>query len=223
LQERDPENRLFARQTRSRLPAEMIRDNALALSGLLAKRLGGPSARPYQPDGYYEHLNFPKRTYKPDTGDGQYRRGLYMHWQRQFLHPMLRAFDAPSREECTAQRPVSNTPLAALTLLNDPSFVEAARVFAARILREGGATESQRIGWAWRMVLSRPPSEREAAALARLYRLERQQYESDRTAAARLVRVGLAPQPEGTDAVELAAWTAVGRALLNLNETITRN
>jgi hypothetical protein len=223
LRQRDPENRLFARQSRSRLPAEMIRDNALLVSGLLVERPGGPVARPYQPEGYYDHLNFPKRTYKHDTNAGQYRRGVYMHWQRQYLHPMLAAFDAPTREECTAQRPVSNTPLAALTLLNDPSFLEAARVFAARMIREGGTAEAQRLVWAWREVLSRAPSEREAAALAKLYRQNYQQYNADREAARQLIGVGLAPQPEGIDVADLAAWTAVARALLNLNETITRN
>jgi mono/diheme cytochrome c family protein len=219
----DPDNRLFARQGRFRLPAEMIRDNALAVSGLLVRRLGGPSVRPYQPVGYYAHLNFPKRTYQADTGAGQYRRGLYTHWQRQYLHPMLRAFDAPSREECTAQRPASNTPLQALALLNDPTFVEAARVFAARIVREGGTADTERVRWAWRAMLTRPPADREAAALVGLYRESRRRYDADRAAARELVRVGLTPPPPDVDAVELAAWTAVGRALLNLNETITRN
>jgi Protein of unknown function (DUF1553)/Protein of unknown function (DUF1549)/Planctomycete cytochrome C len=223
LRERDPENRLFARQGRFRLPAEMVRDNALAVSGLLVRRLGGPSDRPYQPDGYYAQLNFPKRTYRADTGDGQYRRGVYVHWQRQYLHPILKAFDAPSREECTARRAVSNTPLAALALLNDPSFVEAARVFAARLVREGGKTEEEQVRWAWRAVLSRSPEEREVAALARLYRQEREQYATDPSAAEKLVCVGLSPRPEDIDVAELAAWTAVARALLNLNETITRN
>ncbi len=219
----DPENRLFARQGRFRLPAEVIRDNALAVSGLLVRKLGGPSARPYQPDGYYAYLNFPKRTYKADTGEGQYRRGLYTHWQRQYLHPMLKAFDAPSREECTARRPVSNTPLQALALLNDTSFVEAARVLAARTVREGGAADADRIRWVWRTVLSRPPTGREADVLARLYRQSLQQYESDRAAAEALLGVGSAPRPAGIDAAELAAWTAVCRTLLNLNETITRD
>jgi hypothetical protein len=222
LRERDPENRLFARQGRFRLPAETIRDSALSVSGLLADRLGGPSAHPYQPDGYYAHLNFPKRTYKADTDANQWRRGVYTHWQRQYLHPMLKAFDAPSREECTAQRPVSNTPLAALALLNDPSFVEAARVLAARIVREGGPTEAARVRWAWRAVLSRAPAESEASALVRLYQASRKQYAGNPAAAKELLRVGLAPPAEG-DAAELAAWTSVARALLNLNETITRN
>src|SRR5438874_3804443 len=155
LHERDPENLLYARQSRHRLAAEMVRDNALAVSGLLVLDVGGPSAKPYQPAGYYRHLNFPAREYKADADARQWRRGVYTHWQRQYLHPMLKAFDAPTREECTAQRPISNTPLAALTLLNDPSFVEAARVLAARLLREGGTTEAERVRWAWRTVLSR--------------------------------------------------------------------
>ncbi len=220
---RDPENRLFARQGRSRVPAEMIRDSALGISGLLVERLGGPSARPYQPDGYYALLNFPRRTYKHDTDDNQYRRGVYVHWQRQFLHPMLRAFDAPSREECTAQRPITNTPLSALTLLNDPTFVEAARVFATRIMKEGGPTEQERARWAWRMVLSRQPLDRETETLLRLYRENLQDYRADAAAAEALLKTGMAPQPPGVDRAELAAWTSVGRALLNLSEAITRN
>jgi len=220
---RDPDNRLFARQGRFRLPAEMIRDNALAVSGLLVERLGGPSARPYQPEGYYALLNFPKRTYVSDTNDSQYRRGVYVHWQRQYLHPMLRAFDAPSREECTAQRPITNTPLAALVLLNDPSFVEAARVLAARILKEGGDNETDRIRWAWRLVLSRTPNEREIAALRRQRAAAAEDYRSAPSAVTQLLKTGMAPIPSGTDAIELAAWTAVARTLLNLGETITRS
>ena len=122
-------------RSRYRLPAEMIRDSALSISDLLVHRYGGGSARPYQPKGYYQHLNFPKRSYKEDVSEGQYRRGVYMHWQRQFLHPMLRAFDAPRREECEPRRPISNTPLAALTLLNDPTFVESARALAMKVIR----------------------------------------------------------------------------------------
>jgi hypothetical protein len=219
----DPDNRLYAGQSRFRLSAEMIRDRALVVSGLLVDRLGGRSVKPYQPDGYYTHLNFPKRTYVADKGLEQYRRGVYTHWQRTYLHPMLKAFDAPSREECTAQRPISNTPLAALVLLNDPSFVECARVFAARIIQEGGTDEAARIRWAWREVLSRQPEEREAAALAKLYQMNAKQYAADPAGAAKLVSVGLAPRPKDVNVVELAAWTSVARVLLNLNESITRN
>jgi hypothetical protein len=222
LRKADPDNRLFTRQASVRLPAELIRDGALAASGLLVRLVGGPSARPYQPAGYYAHLNFPKRTYGHDTGPGQYRRGVYTHWQRQFLHPMLRAFDAPSREECTAQRPVSNTPLQALTMLNDPTFVEAARVLAARVLREAGPGDEARIRRAWRLVLAREPDRRERSALARLLDASRRDYRADPAAARKVVGVGLAALPAEAATVELAAWTALARVLLNLDETITR-
>ncbi|MEO1997067.1 MAG: DUF1553 domain-containing protein, partial [Planctomycetaceae bacterium] len=123
MRNRDPYNLWLARQTRLRLDAEMVRDNALAVSGLLVHRLGGPSVKPYQPPGYWAHLNFPKRAYKHDQGENQYRRGLYTYWCRTFLHPSMRAFDAPTREECAVERPQSNNPLQALVLLNDPTYV----------------------------------------------------------------------------------------------------
>jgi hypothetical protein len=223
LRERDPENRLLARQSRFRLPAEMIRDQALAVSGLLVSKLGGNSARPYQPVGYYAHLNFPRRTYKHDTNQDQYRRGVYIHWQRQFLHPMLKAFDAPSREECTAQRPISNTPLAALALLNDTSFVEAARVFAVRIVREGGDDHAAKIAWAWRQTTSRSPSPREVAVVSRLLHKHQRYFQENAEAAQQLLSVGMAPRADDIPASEIAAWTSVARAMMNLNETITRN
>jgi mono/diheme cytochrome c family protein len=223
LREKDPDNRLFARQGRYRLPAEMIRDNALAVSGLLVDRLGGPTSHPYQPKGYYAPLNFPKRDYRQDDDENQYRRGVYVHWQRQYVHPMLKAFDAPSREECTAQRPISNTPLAALTLLNDPTFVEAARVFAARTMREGGETTEARIRWAWREALSREPADGEMRSLVKLYEQGLAEYRADPQAAEKLLAVGMAPRQEGVDSVELAAWTTVARGVMNLSEFISRN
>ncbi|MBL9153431.1 MAG: PSD1 domain-containing protein [Verrucomicrobiales bacterium] len=223
LREQDPENRLVARQARHRLPAEMIRDTALAVSGLLVLDEGGRSARPYQPEGYYKHLNFPTRTYVADQDTSQWRRGLYVHWQRQFLHPMMKAMDAPSREECTAQRPRSNTPSAALVLLNDPTFIEAARVFAARVLAEGGTGVAEQIDFACRETLSRPADADERQLLENLLAVTRAEYESDPAAARALLGVGLKPAPDGIDVVELASWTAVTRALLNLSETFTRN
>ena len=222
LRRRDPQNRLFARQSSHRLPAEFIRDNALAASGLLVRRFGGAGAHPYQPAGYYQHLNFPKREYKPDGGENQYRRGVYTHWQRQYLHPMLKAFDAPSREECTAARPISNTPLAALVLLNDPSFTEAARVFAARMMCQSGSLPPDRIRWAYRMVLSRLPDDAELAAMVRLYELNRNVYRADPESARQMLTVGLASNPTELDPADLAAWTQTARALFNLHESITR-
>lgn len=219
----DPLNRFYARQSRWRLDAEMIRDNALAVSGLLTDRVGGRSVKPYQPAGYWSHLNFPKRKWAHDTGPNQYRRGLYTHWQRTFLHPSLLAFDAPSREECTAQRTVSNTPKAALTLLNDPTYVEGARVFAVRILTEGGSEARNRIRWAWQEAVSREPEDREIELLLSLLEANRNVYEQDADSARGLLEVGLSPTPPEFDAVEIAAWTSVARALFNLNEFITRN
>ena len=138
LDERDPDNRLLARQSRMRVDAEMVHDIALEVSGLLVDKFGGPSVRPYQPDGYLATLNFPKREYAASHGDDLYRRGVYTFWQRSFLHPRLVTFDAPTREECTVNRVNSDTPLQALDLLNDPIYVEAARVFAQHILQDGG-------------------------------------------------------------------------------------
>jgi len=216
-------------QTRWRLDAEFVRDNALAVSGLLVRKIGGRSARPYQPDRYYRFLNFPKRDYVQDNNENQYRRGLYMHWQRAFLHPMLKAFDAPCREESTCSRPQSNTPQSALVLLNDPTFVEASRAFAERILRENGhgrpesVSDVEKITWAWRTCLSRTPSTNEIEVMIQLLSIERLDFEKNHDAAREYVKVGLSPVPEDLAVVELAAWTTVARTLFNLSEFITRN
>jgi hypothetical protein len=218
----DPDNRLLARQGRWRLPAENIRDTALLAGGLLVERLGGESVHPYQPAGYYRHLNFPQREYKADTDDRQWRRGLYVHWQRMFLHPQLLAFDAPNREECTAARMRSNTPKAALVLLNDPTFVEAARKLAERAIREGGVADADRIAFLWRQALSRQPDARELRIVEALVARRREEFEAHPESAGELLAVGISPRDESLDTVELAAWTAAARTVLNLNETITR-
>ncbi|MFV2069371.1 MAG: DUF1553 domain-containing protein, partial [Pirellulales bacterium] len=222
LAETDPENRLLARQSRFRLDAELVRDGALALSGLLVPTVGGPSVKPYQPPGYYAQLNFPTRTYRADVGEKQYRRGLYTHWQRTFLHPMLKAFDAPSRETCTASRPRSNTPLQALTLLNDPTFVEAARVLAKRIMGEGGSDDASRIDWAYRQAVAHAPQAEIARTLAELHAKHREYYRANPEAAKQITQVGDRPVPDGIDLSELAAWTSVARVVLNMHEMITR-
>ncbi len=220
----DAENRLTARQSRFRLQAEEIRDNALAVSGLLVKKVGGEIVKPYQPAKYYSALNFPERDYTPSSGDDQFRRAVYVHWQRQFLHPALLAFDAPTREECTADRPISSTPTAALVLLNDPSFVEAARALAAKILTNNDMNDdNQRIHWAWRQVLGREAQSEEATQLAELLQKHRTEYTADPKAAEALVSVGISEKPKDMNVTDLAAWTSVSRVLLNLNETITRN
>jgi len=219
LREVDPQNRLLARQSARRLDAEFVRDNALFASGLLTPDIGGPSATPYQPAGYYEQLNFPLRDYVAERDDRQYRRGLYSHWQRTFLHPMLANFDAPSREECTAARNVSTTPQQALTLLNDPSFVEAARALAERVMP---APSSDRLTLAFQYVLGRPPSTRERSSMERFHASQLAAFKERPADARTFTSIGNRPVPAGLDRVELAAWTAVGRALLNLNETIVR-
>ena len=197
LDRRDPTNTWLARQGRFRLDAEMVRDNALAVSGLLSPRIGGPTVKPYQPAGYWDFLNFPKRQWQDDHGESQYRRGLYTFWQRTFLHPSLLAFDASTREECTVDRPRSNTPLQALALLNDPTYVEASKVFAGRIVREGGRTEAERLRYAYRRAIQREPTAAEAELLTRLYRQHLAQYQADRAAAAALLKVGDAQPPDG--------------------------
>jgi mono/diheme cytochrome c family protein len=222
LADKDPFDRLLSHQACFRLEAEMVRDNALSISGLLADRLGGPSVKPYQPAGYWQYLNFPEREWSHDQGPNAYRRGLYTWWQRTFLQPSLLAFDAPTREECVAERLRSNTPQQALVLLNDPTYVEAARAFAARILHDGGADDQHRLAWAMRTALIRVPSAAELAVLAGLLAKSRAGYAADLDAAAKLLAIGMAPAPGELPAVELAAWTSVGRAILNLHETITR-
>ncbi len=218
---RDPDNRLLARQGRWRYPAEGVRDAVLLASGLLVEQLGGASVRPYQPAGYYRHLNFPLREYQADSDQQQWRRGLYVHWQRMFLHPQLMAFDAPTREECTAARMRSNTPKAALVLLNDPTFVEAARALAERVLKEAG-DDAARMDALWRHAVSRRPDSKERDLIEALLARRRAEFADDHAAARALLGVGVAPRDTSLDDVELAAWTATARAVLNLHEAIGR-
>ncbi|MBI5091182.1 MAG: DUF1553 domain-containing protein [Candidatus Hydrogenedentes bacterium] len=224
LREADPDNKWLERQSTFRLAAEFVRDNALKVSGLLSEKMGGPSVYPYQPDGYYADCNTFRGPliYDPSKGEDQYRRGLYTFWKRSFLHPSLLAFDSPTREECAAERVVSNTPLQALVLLNDPTYNEAARCFAGHILKEGGATAADRITWAYRQAVSRKPTAGELSILTDLCAKHLKEYQSDKDAAAKLIHIGLAPPPDGVDLSELAAWTSVARAVLNLHETVAR-
>ena len=220
---RDPANALVDRQSRYRLPAELIRDNALAVSGLLVDEIGGESAKPYQPEGYYRHLNFPPRKYQQHNDPRQWRRGLYVHWQRMFLHPMMKALDAPSREECTAERPRSNTPNAALVLLNDPTFIEAARNFAQRIVSKGGDSFEQRIGFAYQEALNRAPDEEEKAIFKQLLEDTRAQYDQGENEVTQLGKVGISPAATDISPADLASWTTVARGLFNLYEFTYRN
>ena len=223
--EADPSNVLLARQTPIRLKAELIRDNALAISGLLDSTVGGPSAKPYQPEGYYDDTYKSVGNsveYEHDVGIRQYRRGLYTFWKRSFLHPSMLAFDAPPREECTAGRAVSNTPQQALTLMNDPTYVEAARAFAVRMIREGGKHPEDRVARAFMLALSREPHPDETDLLLSLYDQHARDFERDPASAEALLSVGLWEAPKNIDTIELAAWTSVARAVLNLHEAITR-
>ncbi len=218
----DPYNRECARQSAFRLDAELVRDNALAISGLLVPKIGGPSVKPYQPAKYWENLNFPTREWQNDSGEGLHRRGLYTWWQRTFTHPSMLAFDAPSREECTAERNRSNIPQQALVLLNDPTYVEAARAFAARILQSDGDA-LKRIEWAMQQALQRQATTEESKTLSALLAKQLADYQKDPTAAEALLQTGAAPLKVNLNKSELAAWTHVARVLLNLHETITRS
>jgi hypothetical protein len=222
VRERDPMNKLFARQSRARLDAEFIRDTALAVSGLLNPQIGGPSVKPYQPPGYWAALNFPVREWQNDTGDKVYRRGMYTHWQRTFPHPAMIAFDAPSREECTCERAKSNIPQQALVLLNDPEFVEAARVFAQKTITDGGRNDAARIAWAFERATGRKPKGVESAVLVEVLEKHRKDFAEKLEEAKKLLAVGGAPVLKDIAPEELAAWTSVARVILNLHETITR-
>jgi len=209
---RDPENRRYARQARFRLDAEFVRDNALAVSGLLVRDLGGAPVRPFQPAGYWAYLNFPKREWQNDTGTSKYRRGLYVHRQRQYLHPSLLAFDAPNREECNAERVRSNTPLQALVLLNDPSFVEAAQALADLAIKDA-TTDEARIDVLFVRALSRPAKPAEQAILLKLLAKHRADRQND-----------IAPTVVISKAtVERSAWVTLARTVLNLHAVVTRN
>jgi hypothetical protein len=223
LKEVDPNNRLVAYMSPRRLEAEFVRDSALAAAGLLDRDLGGPSSFPYQPAGYYANLQFPDRKYAADTDARQYRRGLYVHWQRTFLHPMLANFDAPSREECTASRPCANTPQQALTLLNDPTFAEAARVMASDVVTSDFyTTDEGRLDRVWKLVLSRSPKPAERDSVLKFLAEKRTYYAAHPDEAKLRIKVGNAPQPKDLDPAEHAAWAEVCRVVMNLHEAITR-
>ncbi len=227
LLERDPENRLLARGPRFRLPAEMVRDNALAVSGLLAGKIGGPSVLPYQPPGLWEELafgeNFSFQEYEQDHGEKLHRRSMYTFWKRTAPPASLSTFDAPDREKCTARRPVTNTPLQALVTLNDPTYVEASRHLAARVLSAPDAkTDDQRLREAFRMVTAREPQRRELTILRDALHAQIREYQRHPESAAKLLSVGEAPAESAASKPVLAAWTNVCTVLLNLDEAITK-
>ncbi|HEV3004083.1 MAG TPA: PSD1 and planctomycete cytochrome C domain-containing protein [Pirellulales bacterium] len=225
LLERDPENLLLARGPRFRLDAEVVRDAALAASGLLVEQLGGHSVKPYQPEGVWEAVAFVGSNtsmFQQDQGDALYRRSLYTFWKRTAPPPSLTTFDAPSRETCTVRRARTNTPLQALVLMNDKQYVEAARKLAERALGDGGATVESRIAHAFRLATARLPAADELAVLVQIHQGQLAEYQADKEAAAKLLAVGDSKRDEKFDASELAAYTMVANLILNLDETITK-
>jgi hypothetical protein len=229
LHAKDPENRLLARGPRFRLQAEFLRDQALAISGLLNGEVGGKSVSPYQPPGLWEELmsrsdgaNWTAQTYTQSHGKDLYRRTMYTFWKRTCPPPSLATLDAPDRETCVVRRSRTNTPLQALVLMNDPTYVEAARKLAERIMKEGGASIEERIGFAFKLATARLPREKEIAVLKRVFESQRERFTKDKPAAMKLLKVGESPWDEKLDAVELAAWAMVANAIMNLDEVLTR-
>ena len=224
LRELDPDNRLLARGPRYRLAAEVIRDQALAVSGLLVEKLGGPSVKPYHPPGLYEQVvaGTGASTYVQGKGDDLYRRSLYTYWKRSVPNPAMLVFDAPFRETCIVRRSRTTTPLQALNLLNDPTYVEASRVLAQRMMREGGNVPETRIRHGFRLVTGREPSRAELGVLATGWRRMEAGFRGDRSGAESLLTVGETKADPTLDPVELAAYATVASTLLNLDETITK-
>jgi hypothetical protein len=226
LMARDPENRLLARGPRFRLPAEIIRDQALQISGLLENRIGGPSVYPYQPEDLYKGIvvaaNYPGTKYVESKGADLYRRSLYTFWKRTVPHPTMSVFDAPDREFCVVRRTTTNTPLQALTLLNDPIFVEAARKLAERAIHEAGSAPDARLEFAFRLATGRAPDDEEKRILRKKLDEMLTAYQADITGARLLVKVGASPSDPAIPISELAAYTAVANMILNLDEVITK-
>ena len=226
MQEKDPENRLLARGPRYRLPAEMIRDNALAVSGLLNHEIGGPSVFPYQPAGLWEELAFGDGFSMPDYvqshGADLYRRSMYTFWKRTSPPAQMITFDAPDREKCTARRTITNTPLQALVLMNDPTYLEAARALAERVMKQAPKIPtSERLSPSNSQPL-RPPSKAELSGVdpARERTIGAFPEAADRSA--ELLTNGESPYDKTIAPAELAAWTMVASAILNLDETISK-
>jgi hypothetical protein len=218
---RDQENRLLARGPRQRLDAELLRDNALAIAGILNPKIGGKSIKPAQPAGTWEINEMSGYQYEKSKGSDLYRRGLYVYWRRSTVYPSFVTLDAPTREFCLSQRAKTSTPLQSLVLMNDPVFVEAARALAQRILAEPNLDDAARLEFAWRLALSRPTNPNERAVLARLLEQQQNTYRNDPEAAKKLVAVGDLAKPNDLNDSEIAAWTAFSNVLLNLNETIS--
>jgi hypothetical protein len=226
---RDPENRLLARGPRFRLQAEFIRDQALAVSGLLNREIGGASVSPYQPSGLWQELasrgdskNWSAQFFVQSHGKDLYRRTMYTFWKRTSPPPQLLTFDAPDREVCTVRRSRTNTPLQALVLMNDPTYVEAARNLGERMMRHAKRPQD-RIAFAFRLATAREPTDKELAVLTIALTRQLERYRENEKAARKLLAVGESPRDESLSAAELAAYTVVASVILNLDETVTKN
>jgi hypothetical protein len=221
--ERDPTNRLLGRGARFRLPAELIRDNALAISGLLTARIGGPSVFPYQPEGLWNELaGGYQPQYVQSHGENLYRRSLYTYRKRTVLHPTLSTLDAPSWEVCALKRPSTNTPLQALALLNDVTYAEAARKLAERVVVEGGSTLDDRIRYLFRLATARTPTDAELKTLSGGFEHYLAEFQIDPMSAEKLLQIGEFPSVIAHDRVELAAYATLASVVLNLDETIVK-
>jgi hypothetical protein len=221
LLQRDPENRLLARGPRLRLSAEMMRDQALAISGLLVEKIGGPSVKPYQPAGLWKELSG-GTDYKQDSGPDLYRRSMYTFWKRAVPPPSMMTFDSAGREICTVRETRTNTPLQALTLMNDTTYVEAARALAQRMMTKGGTNPEQRIGFAYRLATARRPSPSQMQILLDGFRYHLDRYKTDPRAALGFLSAGEFPLNSKLDAGELAAYATVASLILNLDAVVSK-
>jgi hypothetical protein len=223
LLEKDSKNRWYTRAPRYRLEAEIIRDQGLAISGLLSHKLGGPSVFPVQPAGMWQAAFNGQRTWETSKGEDRHRRGIYTFWRRTVPYPSMATFDAPSRETCSIKRVRTNTPLQAFVTMNDPVYVEMSQAFARRIVKEGGSTPSDRIAYALKLALSRPAQAPQIAPLLKLYETELARFQKDAAAAKAMATNPIGPIPTGSTESELAAWTMVCNVILNLDAVLTRN
>jgi hypothetical protein len=221
MEQRDPENRLLARGPRVRLSAEMVRDQALAVSGLLVEKIGGPSVKPYQPPGLWKELSGGD-DYKPDTGEGLHRRSLYTYWKRTAPPPMMMNFDAAGREACVVRDLRTNTPLQSLNLMNDVTYLEAARKLAERMMREGGPTPAERLAYGFELITARIPDRREVEILQASLSHYRDSFQSDPAAASKYLAQGEAARDRSLDTRELAAYATMASMLLNLDAAVTK-
>jgi hypothetical protein len=222
LQQRDPENRLLARGPRLRLAPEMVRDQALAAAGLLVEKIGGPSVKPYQPAGLWTEVTMQGLDYKQDHGDDLYRRSMYTFWKRTSAPPEMMNFDAAGRESCVVREIRTNTPLQALNLMNDVTFLEAARFIGQRMMKEGGSDDVARLRYGYRLLLARAPSPKEMEILLDSLRYHRDRFATHPQDAEALLKQGESKTDAGLNARDLASYASIASLILNMDEAVTK-